>query len=115
MVSLSITEAEYIADCEGAKDAAWIRQFLKELGISAKPTLYTDSEEAFNLSKTAKFARRSRHIDHHYHYLRQQHQSGYLTMKTIAGKDNLADPLMKLLPMNTINEWKILWMGTSKT
>jgi len=69
VVSLSITEAEYIADCEGAKDAAWMRQFLQELGINSKPILYTDSEGAYNLSKTSKFARRSRHIEHRYHYL----------------------------------------------
>ena len=50
----SITEAEYIADCEGAKDAAWIMQFLQELGvISNKPILYTDSEGAYNLSKAS--------------------------------------------------------------
>jgi hypothetical protein len=32
VVALSVTEAEYIAACEGAKDAAWIRQRLPELG-----------------------------------------------------------------------------------
>jgi len=65
VVSLSITEAEYIADCEGAKDATWIQS---ELAIRMTPTLHTDSEGAYNLS--SKFARRSRHIEHRYHYLR---------------------------------------------
>ena len=37
-VSLSITEAEYIAVCEGAKDAAWVQQLLKELGTVLTPT-----------------------------------------------------------------------------
>ena len=71
VVSLSITEAEYIADCEGAKDLAWGRQFLKELRIEASqpPTLVTDSEGAYNLSKTSQFLRRSRHIEHRYHYI----------------------------------------------
>jgi hypothetical protein len=55
VVSLSITEAEYIANCEGAKDAAWAEQFLKELRISITPTLRTDSEGAYSLSKTSKF------------------------------------------------------------
>lgn len=72
MVSLSVTEAEYIADCKGAKDASWIQQFLWELGIPVTPTLYTDSEGAYNLSKASKFARRSHHIEHRFHYLRQQ-------------------------------------------
>ena len=62
MVSLSVTEAEYIANCEGAKDAAWSHQFLKELNINQKPTLYTDSEGSYHLGKTQKFSRKSRHI-----------------------------------------------------
>lgn len=45
----------YIADCERAKDAALVRQVLQEPRVKTIPTLYTDSEGAFNLSKTAKF------------------------------------------------------------
>ena len=114
VVSLSVTEAEYIADCEGAKDAAWIQQFLHELGITKTPTLYTDSEGAYNLSKTSKFARRSRHIEHRYHYLRQQQRTERLKVVTIPGKENPADMLTKLLPMTIVNGWKALWMSTYK-
>lgn len=88
VVSLSVTEAEYITDCEGAKDAAWIQQFLKEIGISTTPTLYTDSEGAYNLSKASKFARRSRYIEHQFHYIRQQCRAEKLKIVTIPGKDN---------------------------
>jgi len=115
IVSLSITEAEYIADCEGAKDSAWVQQFLAELGITTRPTVNTDSERAYNLSKVSKFARRSRHIEHQYHYLCQQVRSGKLRIRTIAGKNNPADILMKLLPMRVMNAWKELWMSTSPT
>jgi len=115
VVSLSITEAEYIADCEGAKDAAWSQQFLAEIGITTTPSLYTDSEGAWGLSQTSKFARRSRHIDHRYHYIRQQNWSGKLIMKTIPGKDNPADILTKLIPMSFVNGWKKIWMSTSET
>lgn len=74
IVSLSSTEAECMPDCEASKDLLWARQFLKELGIAEKPTLVTDSEGVYNLSKTAKFFRRSCHIDLRYHYLRQEVQ-----------------------------------------
>jgi len=114
VVSLSITEAEYIADCEGAKDASWAQQFLKELNILTTPTLYTDSEGAYGLSKSPKFARRSRHIEHRFHYLRQQVRSEKLQIVTIPGKDNPADLLTKLLPMAAINQWKQRWMSTAE-
>jgi len=114
IVSLSITEAEYIADCEGAKDAAWIRQFLQELHITTlTPVLKTDSEGAYNLAQTSKFLWRSRHIEHRYHYLRQQCQQGLLTIKTIPGKENLADILTKLLPMSEISAWKVNWLSST--
>jgi len=53
IVALSITEAEYIADCEGAKDAAWTQQFLAELKIPLTPVLKTDSEGAYHLAYTS--------------------------------------------------------------
>jgi hypothetical protein len=47
VVALSVTEAEYIAACEGAKDAAWIRQILPELGQqNITPTMRLDNEAA---------------------------------------------------------------------
>ena len=53
IVSLSATEAEYIADCKWGKDLAWARQLREEMGIKGTPLLLTDSEWAYNLSKTA--------------------------------------------------------------
>jgi len=114
VVSLSVTEAEYIADCEGAKDASWAQQFLKELKILPTPTLITDSEGAYGLSKSPKFARKSRHIEHRFHYLRQQVRAGHLDIQTIPGKDNPADLLTKLLPMSTLTTWKGKWMSSWK-
>ena len=115
IVALSITEAEYIADCEGAKDAAWVNQFLQEMKTQCEPTpiLATDSEGAYNLSKTTKFLRRSRHIEHRFHYLRQQVQRDRLKIRTIPGKENPADILTKLLPMSIIKNWKMQWMGSA--
>ena len=58
IVSQSGTEAEYIADCEGGKDQACARQLLEELGMRMEiPLLVTDSEGAYNHSKTVKFSR----------------------------------------------------------
>jgi hypothetical protein len=60
-VSLSITEAEYIACSEGAKDASWTRQFLNELPLTIRmqplPILYTDNEAANKLSKNHAYHR----------------------------------------------------------
>lgn len=106
-VSLSITEAEYIAASEGAKDAAWVRQLLQEWRLAVPPPhLYTDNEAAHKLTRNHSYHRRTRYIDHKYHYLHQEAQSGNLKIVGIMGKDQLADPLTKLVPMTTITAWK---------
>ena len=97
----SITEAEYIACSEGAKDCRWIQQFLAEIMTTEpKVLLYTNNEAALKLTKTQKFHRRSRHIVHKFHYIRQLVHNQQLTMVGIAGKENPADILTKLLPVS---------------
>ena len=74
----------------------------------------TDSEGAFNVSKTAKFTCRSRHIEHEYHYLRQQVQLENLKVVTILGKENPIDILTKLLSMMSVNGWTERCLSTSE-
>jgi hypothetical protein len=44
-----ITEAEYIAACEGAKDAAWVRQWMMEFGEESIPIPWIDNDAAEKL------------------------------------------------------------------
>ena len=102
----SITEAEYIACSETAKDIRWIHQFLEEVSESmATPTLYVDNEAAIKMTKTQTFHRRTRHIEHRHHFIREMVDRNLIMVKGIRGKENLADPLMKLLPMTTLKTW----------
>ena len=106
VVSMSITEAEYIACSETAKDSQWISQLLKELGKNPIPVLYTDNEAVLKLTKTQTFHRRTRHIEHRYHYIRELVDQGVITIQGIKGKENPADPLTNILPMSSIDSWK---------
>ena len=108
IVELSIVEAKYKADCEGCG----MRRIV--LNISLKtPILKTDSEGAYSLSQTSKFLRCSHHIEHRYHYLRQQFQSEKLVIRTIPGKENPADILTKLTPVSSITAWKQQWLDST--
>jgi hypothetical protein len=106
VVSMSITEAEYIACSEAAKDRQWIIQFLKEIGRELPSVLYTDNEAAHKLTKTQTFHRRTRHILHRYHYIRQLVDEG-LKVQGIQGKNNPADPFTKIVPMSSLGQWKM--------
>ena len=101
----SITEAEYIACCETAKDLRWIQQLLIELGTTPIVELYTDNEAAIKLTKTQTFHRRTCHVEHKWHFIREMVDRKLLIVKGIKGKENPADPLTKLLPMTVLRRW----------
>jgi hypothetical protein len=106
LVALSIIEAEYIPASEGGKDAAWIQQLMIELGETIIPTIRFDNEAVDKLTKTSVFHRRTRHIEHCFHYIREEIEKGYLRTVGIQEKMNLADPLNKILPGPTLSAWK---------
>jgi len=89
---------------------------LRELHIALEPpVLKTNSEGDYNLSRMSKFLCCSQHIGHQYHYLHQQVQSEQLVIRTILGKENLANILTKLTPMSsiTITAWKQQWLDST--
>ena len=55
-VALSTVEAEYMAACQAAKDAVWLRAFLIELGLNAiaPTTIFCDSQGAMALCEGAE-------------------------------------------------------------
>jgi hypothetical protein len=56
VIFLSITKVEYIADCEGSKDAVAMRHPTSEMQIPTTiAVLMIDSGGALNISKTSKF------------------------------------------------------------
>ena len=109
VVAMSITEAEYIAMSEGLKDLAWIRQLLQEIMPHKGPwipTMFTDNEAAQKLSKVQVYHRRTRHILHRFHYIRQEVDNQLATIQRVPGKENPADIFTKILPMSTVKSWK---------
>ena len=75
IITLSSTEAEYVALTHAAKDILWIHKLLKEFSFLHNPslptTLYCDNQGAIRLSKDATFHGRTKHIDVHFHFIRQ--------------------------------------------
>jgi hypothetical protein len=102
VVALSSTEAEYIALSAGAQHAAWMKEFLAELGEVTIPVIITDNDGARKLSENPGFHKKTKHIHQRYHYIRQQLELGELTIEWKAGKYNKADLLTKVLPAPTL-------------
>ena len=100
VVALSSTEAEYIAQTHAAKEAVWIRNFVIEVqGTTHGPlTMLCDNQGAIALSKDNKFHSRTKHIDLHYHFIREAVDEGKINVEYVPTAENVADIFTKALP-----------------
>ncbi|KAK1560777.1 hypothetical protein Q3G72_030819 [Acer saccharum] len=103
----STMEAEYVAACEAAKEAVWLRQFLIDLEVvpsaNKQITIYCDNSGAVANSKEPRSHKRGKHIERKYHLLREIVQRGDVTITKIASAENLADPFTKALPQKSFD------------
>ena len=98
-VALSTVEAEYMAQCQAAKEAIWLSALTRELGVGtqAPMTILTDSQGAMALAKNPEHHQRSKHIDIRYHFLRDQVTQGTIELLYVPTRDMAADQLTKPL------------------
>ena len=98
-VSLSTTEAEYYALGIACQEAAWIQQICRELlmPMDGPIHLYSDNTGTVTLSDNPVFHSRSKHIDIHWHFVRDLVHSKTIRTLHIPGVQNGADFLMKAL------------------
>ena len=101
-VADSTTEAEYVAASEASKEAAWLRKFLKELGVvpdAVRPiVLFCDNSRAVANSKEPRYTKGLRHVERKFHLVREIETRGDIVMTNIASSQNLADLFTKALP-----------------
>jgi hypothetical protein len=104
-VALSTVEAEYMASCQAAKDAVWLRAFLVGLGLiaSAPTNILCDSQGAMALAKNPEHHQRSKHIDLRYHFVREQVAGGAITLVYTSTSEMAADQLTKPLSKDMHN------------
>jgi len=103
-VTLSTTEAEFLAASEAAKQIVWLKNLLSEIyeqGVDA--LLYVDNAGAIRLAKNAgEFHKRSKHIHVRYQFVRQEFQKGTYDIRHVPGDDQLADFLTKRMPVSRL-------------
>ena len=100
LVTLSTTEAEYVAATHAAKEGIWLRRLVKEVFCPlAHPTpLHSDSQSAIALTKDGSYHARTKHIDIQYHFIRFVVDNGSLRLLYCPTEDMVADTLTKALP-----------------
>ena len=110
-VAVSTTEAEYMALSRTSRQLVGIQRGLDQLRQSIKYSvtgtttkgaevdyLLGDNQGLLELTTNPRINHRSKHIDIHHHFVREQLEAGDFSIVYIATADNLADILTKHLP-----------------
>ncbi|KAI9915099.1 hypothetical protein PsorP6_006935 [Peronosclerospora sorghi] len=97
-LTLSSTEAEYIAMATGLQECIGIMLVLKDLGIVIESTVVMeDNQGAQHLAESKGVTQRSRHIDTKYHWLREKVSDGLVRIQYCTTSEMIAGHFTKPL------------------
>ena len=96
-VTLSSTEAEYVAAIEAGKEIKWMRNILSEFGypISYPSTLFIDNKSGIDVAKNPEHHGRMKHLDLRSYWLREAVQDLVIAPQYIPTSENVADLFTK--------------------
>lgn len=103
IVTLSTTEAEFVAAASCACQAVWLKRILDQLG---KPqdsgvVIWCDNSSSVKLSKNPVMHGRCKHIDVRFHFLRDLAKEGVVKLKHCSTQEQLADIMTKALKLDS--------------
>ena len=101
-VTLSSTEAEYVAMSTAACEIKYLNQLLKESrNEDLTGVLYEDNHGAIFLSNNQQLGQRTKHIDVRYKFTNEMVKNKELEIRYIESKENPADIMTKVLDQKT--------------
>ena len=114
-VTLSSSEAEFVAASQAGKEILYLRALLKGLSCPQhQPTeLWEDNASCILMSENPTNRERSRHVDVRVHFLRDMVRDGAVKLIKCAGPQNVADALTKSLPKPAFHKHREFLRGTS--
>ena len=102
VVTLSTTEAEFVAAASCVCQGVWMRRVLEKLGHSQGKctTVLCDNSSTIKLSKNPVMHGRSKHIDVRFHFLRDLTREGVVELKHCVTQEQVADIMTKPLKLD---------------
>ena len=115
VVTLSSTEAEYVALFHAATEAVFLRRILEELGFPQDPTcIYQDNTSTILWANNQSNHNRTKHIAIKYHYVRELIQECVIDVEYLATSEMIADVLTKPLIDKQYAELSRAMMGAHR-
>lgn len=97
-VASSSTEAEYRGLLDAGKEALWFHRVHKSIvpSLTATPTtLHCDNQAAIALTKSSAFRANTKHIEAHFHWIRDQVATSMITVPYCSTSEMAADIFTK--------------------
>ena len=110
VVTLSTTEAEFIATASCACQGIWLRRILEEVKYTQQGPimLFCDNSSTIKLSKNPVLHGRSKHIDVRFHFLRDLTKEGKVELIHCRSVEQIADILTKPLKAESFMKLRAL-------
>ena len=89
-------------------EAVWLKRLPKDLQVEVSdPTMiYYDNLNSIQLAKNPIFHARTKHIEVHYHFIRERVQAGDVDLQHVNTNPKMADILTKAL--GAVKLWKFI-------
>ena len=108
IVALSSTEAEYRGTAIATCEEVWIRRLLADLGeyIDGAVTIWCDNMSSIQLAKNPVFHARTKHIEVHYHFVREKVIEGEVDLMYVNTNQQVVDILTKALSIEKHTQFR---------
>jgi hypothetical protein len=116
-VTLSTTEAEYVATVDAGKEAVWMRNLLSELGykFDSPSVLHMDNNSAIAVAKNTERFSCVKQIDLRLYWLKEAVEEGVVKPQYCPTGDMPADLLTKVLAPVKVSHWrKLMGLDSAK-
>ena len=116
-VTLSSTEAEYVAVAEACADIMFIKMMMEFLKVEVQRpvTVFCDNVGAIFLGNNAKQSVRTKHIDVKYHFIREHVVDGVVEIVFVPSAENDSDIFTKNVGKETYEKHADKFMTSMET
>ncbi len=108
IVALSSTEAEYRGVAIVACEVVWLQKLLSDLGqsVDAHVVIYYDNISSILLANNPVYHARTKHIEVHYHFIREKILVKEIDLIHVSTEDQVADIFTKALGINKLKRFR---------
>ncbi|MCO5556912.1 hypothetical protein L7F22_010467 [Adiantum nelumboides] len=92
-------DAEYMEVFTATVECVWLRRLMANLGVGQDTvnTIYIDNHSALAIARNTIFHAYTKHIEVHYHYVKERLSIGEISLTYVPTQDNLVDLFTKAL------------------